>query len=51
MCFLLIKFEEFHTSRLVQMALDSFQTSILNHKSVVWPIFVSFISILFNVNY
>jgi len=51
MCFLLIKFEEFNTSRMVQMALDSFQTCILNHKSIVWPIFVSFISISYNFNY
>lgn len=41
MCLLLVKFEEFEIGHALQTALESFQTSILNHKSIVWPIFVS----------
>lgn len=40
-CFLLIKLEEFNICHDLQTTLESFQTSILDHKSIVWPIFVS----------
>jgi len=41
-CFLLVRFEEFDIGHTLQSTLESFQTSILHHKSIVWPIFVSY---------
>ncbi|XP_022162611.1 elongator complex protein 1 [Myzus persicae] len=38
-CFLLVRFEEFDIGHTLQTTLESFQTSILQHKSIVWPIF------------
>jgi len=45
-CFLLVRFEEFDIARTLQTTLESFQTSIILHKSIVWPIFVSILYIL-----
>lgn len=41
MCSLLIKFEEFNMGRDLQTSLENLQTSILNNKSNIWPVFVS----------
>lgn len=42
MCFLLVKFEAYNVGQILQTTLESFQTCILDNKSTVWPIFVSF---------
>lgn len=42
MCLLLVKFEEFNTAHTLQTELESFHNCILENKSIIWPVFVSF---------
>lgn len=51
MSFLLVRLGEYDIGRTLQTTLETFQTVILNNKSIIWPILVSYYyQLLININ-